>query len=164
MTVYVKWGGLALMLIAALYVSGSYRRYVARRISEQEGLIALLAHIEGKISRYLTPPCEALRDFSNEALENIGFLREISKGASLSSALLNTLTSFAVGVETKKILKDLFAKLGGGYKEQVLADIREASSRIERILASERESLPKEERVCAAVTLAGSLGIFILLA
>ncbi len=163
MSLYVKLGGLALMLVASLRVLGGYREYNARRISELESFISLLSHAHGQISRYLTPITDALRGFSDKNLEESGFLGEISDGEGISSAFSKCSSRFALGNRAKEIITELFARLGGGYKEEVLADIEEASVRLEKILEDERESLPKNEKVISAVALAGVLGVFILL-
>ena len=151
------------MLVAALTVSKGYREYVARRLSEQESFIFLLRHMEEKISRYLTPVADALRDFSNDVLSRIGFFDGINEGETLGEAFLRITPRLSVGEETRSHLSSTFKSLSFGYREEVVANLHDAAARLEKILSEEKELLSKNERVVSAVLVASALGIFILL-
>lgn len=151
------------MLFAAIAIVRSYRQYNERRISELSGFLLLLSHLEGQISRYLAPIREALSEYSDESLAPSGFLFEISRGADLYSAFIKCSPRLAIGDSAKKILEELFRRLGIGYKEEVLADIKDASARLGELLRDEKLSTVKNERVVTAVTASGVLGVFILL-
>ena len=163
MSLYIKLCGLALMLIASLGIVKSYREHNARRISETEGFILLLSHLEGRISRYLMPVADALRDFSDKKLDGTGFLREVAEGGKVDSAFAKTVPHLAIGDGAKEILVGLFSGLGSGYRDEVLGEIRESRSRLTAILEDERDSLQKNESVVSAITVAVTLGVFILL-
>lgn len=163
MSLYIKFFGLALMLFAAMAVVRGYREYNERRISELSGFLLLLSHLEGQISRYLTPISEALSEYSDENLAPSGFISEISRGEGLYSAFTKCSSRLAIGNTAKKILEELFRRLGIGYKEEVLADIKDASERLCELLRDEKVSTVKNERVVTAVTACGVLGVFILL-
>lgn len=163
MTFYIKILGFALLFVAALCVTQGYRNYVKLRISEMESFIALLLHIKGRINRYLTPIPEIIKDFCDDNLLRIGFTDAVASGESIDSAFKNAEGGLVLGKEFKKILGEAFGTLGRGYREEVLINVDEVTSDLEKILNEEKETLPKDIKVFSAVLCAGVLGIFILL-
>lgn len=163
MSIYIKLFGLALMLLASLSILRGFRRYNAKRLSELEGFLLMIEHLEGRINRYLLPIADALRDFSNAALENIGFLGEIYEGADINSAFEKSSSRLSVGNGAKEMLGKLFSGLGFGYKDDVLKELRETSEKLRTALSNEQGATQKNEQVVSSVTIALVLGVFILL-
>ena len=162
MSLYIKWGGLALMMLSSLSVAKGYREYVARRLSEQESFISLIKHLEGYIRRYLMTPSEALSDFTDENLSRLGFLEKTSAGIPLSEAFDMISDKLSVGDVTKTAVSEIFAAISSGYKDEVLSAIGDGARSLEKALEEEREALTKNERVTSVVLVAAALGVFIL--
>ena len=163
MSIYIKFLGLALLLVSSLATVKRYREYTAKRISEEESFVALLVFIKGRINRYLTPIPEIVKEFSDEQLSRVGFLEEVSSGKSISAAFESIADKLSLGKEFKVCLQNLFSTLGVGYKEEVLASIEETVEDLEKILEKEKEILPKDVKVFSSVLVAGVLGVFIFL-
>ena len=151
------------MTISSLSVLRGYREYISRRLGEQESFISLFRHLEESIARYLTPPSDALRGFSDGNLERVGFFKEVFDGKSLSEAFEDKKADFSLGKESKTLIARAFSVLSNGYRDEVIAEIRGVTERLEKILSEEREELQKNEKVASVVTVAVTLGIFILL-
>lgn len=151
------------MLIASVGTVKGYRGYIARRLSEQESLLAMFRHLEGRISRYLSPLRDALQDFEDDNLRQLGFYEKLSEGQSIKEVFEDLKPRLSVGENVKMIISESLSGLSLGYKDEVIAKIREVGDSLEKILKEERESLSKNERVASSVTVAAVLGIFILL-
>ena len=151
------------MLIASVGTVKGYRGYIARRLSEQESLLAMFRHLEGRISRYLSPLRDALQDFEDDNLRQLGFYEKLSEGQSIKEVFEDLKPRLSVGENVKMIISESLSELSLGYKDEVIAKIREVGDSLEKILKEERESLSKNERVASSVTVAAVLGIFILL-
>ena len=164
MSFYIKLLGLALMLIAAISTIKGYREYVLRRISELESFISLLSFMRGKINRYLLPIPDIIKEFSDENLKRVGFLDAVSSGKGVDRAFEGASGRLSVGSKAKKILREAFEELGCGYKDEVLANVDDASENLEKILAEEKETLPKDIKVFGAVLCSAVMGVFIILA
>ena len=151
------------MPIASVGTVKGYRGYIARRLSEQESLLAMFRHLEGRISRYLSPLRDALQDFEDDNLRQLGFYEKLSEGQSIKEVFEDLKPRLSVGENVKMIISESLSELSLGYKDEVIAKIREVGDSLEKILKEERESLSKNERVASSVTVAAVLGIFILL-
>ena len=158
---YLRWCGAALLLIAALFCSREYSAYAERRIREGAGLHALLLHIEKMIDSYLAPGSELFDGFSDERLEECGFLEKIREGG--TRAFSTTKDSLTVGEPIKKRLEDYFSLFGKGYKASELSRLRECISDLKKMLDDECEELQKSVKVTRALLLGGAVGIAILI-
>ena len=154
--------GLALIPMSAIFIGRGYRRYLDLGMAELYGFEKLLIHMEGKLSRYLTPISDMLRDFSDEALENAGFV-EAAKNNSLNCAFSQVKKKLAIDKNACEVLEKFFSDFGQGYKEDELRKISAAREELEKIIAFCREELPKNEKTVSALLLAASLGAGILL-
>ena len=54
MSLFFKWGGIALVMIGAMLVSREYESYLDRRICEYRGLVAMISHAESEIGKSST--------------------------------------------------------------------------------------------------------------
>ena len=150
-------------MIGALFVGREYTRYTEQRIAELDGFVAFLNHAKSEISMYLTPVKGITRGFRNESLEKLGFISAIESSGSLSYAFSECMDGLSVGGEAKELLSECFSGFGQGYKEQELSRIERYAVRLEKMLESEREELPKNAKMVSTLLLAGAVGIFILL-
>ena len=65
------FGG-GLILICAIIAGREYSSYTRRRLGQYRGFVALAAHIEGMISRFLAGGEELFRGFADPFLEETG--------------------------------------------------------------------------------------------
>lgn len=158
---YLRWCGAALLLLCALLCGREYSAYAGRRVSEGEGYIALLSHIEKMIDSYLAPLSEIFSGFECEALEKNCFLPAIRSGKSPREAL--TEIKGLIPENMRTLLSDYLDGFGKGYKESELKRTREARAELEAMLDGERESLEKSVKVTRALLLGAAVGIAILI-
>ena len=160
---YLRWGGGAILLLCALYIGKEYKRYVDRRIEEEEGFLAFLSHAREEIAMYLSPQKTLSSRFKNESLSKIGFLEEANRGGGLKDAFLECKNRLSIGKEAKELLFEFFSGFGQGYKEQEIKRIDSYSSRLSKLFDADRAELPKTAQMVSTLLLAGAVGVFILL-
>lgn len=162
MSLYLRWGGVILLLIAALTVNRGYRDYLNRRLAEYRGLLGLIQHAEGMISKFLSYGKNLWRDFSDSALEKCGLLPALREGKSLSLAFDECLDNMALSREAKENISKKIQGLGSGYKDGELSNLRELREEISSELTLESEEAEKNIKVVSALLLGGALAVVIM--
>lgn len=160
---YLRFLGGGLVMISALIASGEYSAYAKKRMSQYAGLVALLSHAEGMISRFLSSGDGLWRSFENEALENTGLLAALREGKTLHAAFVECEGKFALSKEARERILDFLSTLGRSYKEGEVAAISAFRTELESEMKSEEEGLDKSVRVARALLLGGSLAFLILI-
>lgn len=163
MSVYLKWAGAAVILLSALFVGKEYSAYVRQRLEQYRGFVALILHIEGMISRFLTPQDGLWRDFNNDALQKCGFLPLLREGKGLSGAFESVKASLALSEETKEMLSDFFGNFGGNYLDGEMSRTADFRTQLENGLKQEESELEKSLKISNALLVAGAVGIVILI-
>lgn len=163
MSYYIRLLGGGLLLILSLFVSRGYSAYKDRRIAEAEGFIGLIAHIEGKISGFLSHGASLWQGFSDASLEQIGFLQKLKEGVTLSEAFSLTKAGLSLDCGTRERLREYFNTFGRGYREDELRRASCCREALEADLKKAKEELEKNVKAVRVLLLGGSLGIIILL-
>ena len=162
MSIYLRWGGVALLMIGALLVSRCYESYLKKRLAEYRGLLSLITHIEGGISKFLAYGDGLWRDFSDGALEKCGLLPALREGKSLSVAFEESRGNTSLSGDARERIAEAFNKLGKGYKDgelKLLSSVRES---LTCELDSESAEAEKNIKVARALLLGGALAVGIM--
>lgn len=155
--------GVGLVLVAAIIASGEYKLYAKRRILQYEGFAALLFHLEGMISRYLSSGDGLYRGFENAELERIGFLPLIRGGDRPADALRRCEGQLCLSKDCLNALSAFFTGFGRDYKDRELKSISDFRTRLEEEKKSEAERLEKNVKVTSALLIGGALAFFIMI-
>ena len=162
MSLYLKWGGIALEIIAALLISREYDRRLDRRISEHLGLVNLIAYAETEITKSLAHGGGLWQGFSDGALEKCGLLPLLREGESLKNAFDKCKGKMALSTEAKERISNLFVPIGRGYRDSEVRLLGEIKDSLSRELDSESESADKSKKIAKALLLGGALTVAIV--
>ena len=163
MSDYLRWGGSAILMLCALFISRCYKSYVNKRIAQTEGFVAFFSHTREKISMYLASPTKLVEGFRNESLESVGFLAALKECGKPGAAFSECSPRLSIGGELSRLLTEYFSGFGQGYKAEELARLDRFSKEAEKILEGEKRDLPQNARMVSTLLLAGAAGIVILL-
>ena len=162
MSLYLRLGGSALVMIAALLISRCYEKYLLKRVDEYSGLVLLVTHMENQISKYLAYGNQLWSDFRHDGLEKCGFLPILRECGSISEALKSVGNKMSLSPASRECLVESFSRLGRGYLEAELNLIREIKDSINADLELERDSAEKNIKVARALLLGGALAVVIM--
>lgn len=162
MTVYLRWGGAALLMIGAMAVSYAYEKYLQKRISEYRGLVSLLDHAEREITKFLSYGSALWRGFQDDSLEKCGLLPILREGKALCSAFEAVSDKMSLSSSAKKRLAEDLARLGRGYKDGELTLIGSIKQSLSEELESESVEAEKNIKVARALLLGGALAVVIM--
>lgn len=157
MSLYIRWGGIALIMIAALLVSREYEKYLDKRVCEYRGLVAMISHAESEIAKSLAYGEGLWRTFHDDALEKCGLLPLLREGEGISSAFGKIKEKTSLTSEAKEKISVLFAGLGKGYAESELKTINDIKESLTVRLKYEEESAEKNLKIARALLLGGAL-------
>lgn len=163
MSYYLRLMGGGLILLLSMIVGSGYSAYKDRRITESEGFIALISHIEGMISRFLSHGSSLWQGFSNGELETCGFLPMLRNGASPAEAFSDSRSRLAISKKAKEKLSEYFGAFGRGYREDEVKKASACRSELEEMLRTERAELENNVKAVKAVLFGTALGVIILL-
>ena len=162
MSLYFKWGGIALVMISALLVSREYDRRLDRRILEYRGLVDLISYAEAEITKSLAHGGGLWQGFSDGALEKCGLLPLLRKGESLKSAFDKCKGKMALSTEASERISTMLAPLGRGYRDSEIRLLGEIKDSLSKELDSESESAEKNKKIARALLLGGALTVAIM--
>ena len=157
MTLYLRLGGTALIMIAALLICHGYELYLNKRLEEYCGLILLISHVEEEISLFLSYGSRLWSGFHNDALEKCGLLSLLREGHSISSAFSESMRRMSLSKTAAEELSKEFDRLGKGYKDSELRLLSSIRERLSLELESERCETEKNLKVLKALLLGGAL-------
>ena len=163
MSVFLRFIGGGLVVLSAALASNAYSEYAKRRLSQYSGLIALLSHAEGMISRFLSSGDGLWHGFKNEELERVGFLPLLWGGSSLKDAFTECSGNFVLSPEAIERIKEFFSAVGSNYMEGEVASLSAFRDKLEEERGSEEERLEKNVKVARALLLGGSLAFVIMI-
>ena len=163
MSVYVKWAGVAIIMLCALFFGKEYSAYVEKRLSQYRGFVAFIGHIEGMILRFLAPQESLWQNFSDEALEKCGFLPSLRSGSTLSGAFSDCEASLSLSDEQKERFSAFFADFGRDYMDGELNRASDFHRESEELLKKEEAELTKSVKITNTILIASALGIVILM-
>ena len=162
MTEFFKYAGLALIAVAAILTARRYDAYTRRRLAVTESFLRLLRHVRGRIFTFLEPLPRAVRSFSDEMLESVGFLGAVREGACLSDAFSAVAERCSLGAVARELIGSTFASLGRGTREETVAFTDSRISELTELLEQEREELARSVKLTRTLMYAAALGIIIL--
>lgn len=162
MSLYLRYGGCALLMIGALLISRCYDGYLSRRVEEYRGLVSLLSHAECEISKFLAYGSALWRDFQHDGLERCGFLPALRESGSLYQALEAAGDKMSLSSSAREGLSAQFQRLGRGYVDKELSLIGEIKQGLSAELESESAEAEKNKRVARALLLGGALSLVVM--
>ena len=162
MSLYIKWGGIALVMIGAMLVSREYDRRLDRRIAEYRGLVNLIGHAEAEITKSLAHGSGLWQGFSDDALEKCGLLPLLREGESLKNAFDKCKCKMSLSAEARDRISSLFAPLGRGYRDSEVRMLGEIKDSLSAELDSQSESAEKNKKIARALLLGGALTVAIM--
>lgn len=163
MNMLLRLIGGGLVMTSALIASHEYSEYAKKRLDQYAGLIALLSHAEGMISRFLASGDGLWRGFENEALEKTGLMGNMREGRGLYESFALCESKFALSNEAKGRIKDFLSGRGMEYREGEIAALSNFREMLEEEMNKEKESLEKSVKVTRAILLGASLAFLILI-
>ena len=104
MNYYLRLLGALLVGVGAILLLRGYEKYLTRRLEEYRGLISLIGHADGEISKFLTYGSRLFRHFSCEALERCGLLSAIAEEGGLYSAFIKCKSKMSLSTAAKEKL------------------------------------------------------------
>lgn len=157
----MKLFGLSLLLLSALLISREYTRYVRKHIAECEGFISFIKHMRIEMRCSLRTPREIGQRFSDEAIAS--FLLALEQEGSLYSAYNASRRSFSLSDDERVALEELFSSVGQCYADDGVRLIDDVLDRLQASRASLLTDGVRSIRVFQTVSVAASVGLFILL-
>ena len=163
MSLYLRWGGGIILTVAALLLCRGYEKYLMRRVAETEGLVLLISHAKGMISRFLSYGGELWQGFDNDALESCGLLASLRSGLGIKAAFDGCSPKMCLSQSARGWISAALDRLGKDYREGELRLLEEIESRLRTDAESERSSAEKNIKVARALLLGGALALLIML-
>lgn len=155
--------GAGALLLAAIFVSGEYSKFLDRRIAEYRGIAALLSHAEGGIERSLSYGGRLWQSFEDEALERCGLLSLLREGKGLSAAFGECMDRLALSKEAKGRIAEEFSALGKGYMSGEIATLSALRRKIEEELSVLQTEAEKSKKVARALLIGGALALGVMI-
>lgn len=162
MSLYIRLGGAAVVMIAALLISRCYEKYLLKRVDEYSGLVLLVRHMENEITKYLAYGSRLWSDFRHDGLEKCGFLPALRECGSICEALSNIGDRMSLSRVSREHLAESFSRLGRGYLDEELSLLSEIKDSLSEELDTERIEAEKNIRVVRALLLGGALAVVVM--
>ena len=163
MSLYLKWAGVAVIMLCALFFGKEYSAYVERRLEQYRGFVSFIGHIEGMISRFLSLQESLWQNFSCDALEKCGFLPSLRSGNSLSQAFSACEPSLLLSDKQKAEFSAFFADFGKEYMDGEITRASDFHRESEESLKKEESELAKSVKITSAILIAAAVGLVILI-
>lgn len=148
---YCKWLGVLILLLCGVSVGIGIAAYERRRYRQAEGFLALLRHIRAQIDCFSTP----LRGIFAHCDAGIWADCGITQVPQEPCALLESVPLY-LPQEACRLLLDLCARLGTGYREEQLRCCDYFLERLIPICDKMRAELPKRERMALFLPVAAA--------
>lgn len=155
-------GALA-VFFAVFMIWREYSAFLSKRLSFCRSYLRALTDYKEKMRCYLTSPTEWACAYSDDLLEECGFLSALREGEDFCEAYKGTRGAVSLSEEADVIIGQCFGRLGEGYLDTELEII---SAAIEKLGKEERDAateLPKKKKAVGAVLGAVAAGIVILI-
>lgn len=162
MNYYLRLLGALLVGVGAILLLRGYEKYLTRRLEEYRGLISLIGHADGEISKFLTYGSRLFRHFSCEALERCGLLSAIAEEGGLYSAFIKCKSKMSLSTAAKERLASMLSSLGTSYREGELSLLREIRDSLTAELRAEEAAAEKNISVARALLIGGGLAAVIM--
>ena len=160
----LKYIGLVLITVSAVWVSGEYSMAQKRRLSELLGFVDFTAHMRIGIGCFMYKGSELAQGFECEALERVGFLEALRGGMTLSDAFDSCKKRLSLGLREREALDELFSCVGRGYLSDGVRITDKTLSMLEKIKDRLRIDVPKNIKLFTTLAAALSVGVIILVA
>lgn len=157
MNYYLRLVGAVLVGVGAILILRGYERYLNRRLEEYRGLISLVSHAEGEISKFLTYGSELFRNFTCPTLERCGLMSAIAEEGGLYSAFIKCRERMSLSSRAKEKIASMLSTLGTGYREGELVLLSEVREQLAAELAAEEVNVEKNISVARALLIGGGL-------
>lgn len=159
----MRFVGAGLILLCAAWIGGGYRAHQMRGLAEAEGIADLLRFIKRELVCFARPIGAWSADFSNEALERVGFLPLLRQNVSVADGYRQTAERFSLCERGRELFFAFCGGFGGGYREETVAHTAYYADAFSELLEQEREGVARRCRLARTLCATGSLMLVILL-
>ena len=159
----MKYIGLAMLALAAVLLTGAYRRALGIRVSALEDFVRLICHVRTRVCEQIEPPREWAACYSEAGEYTKGMLELIMTGQPPSSAFRSVACGLPLSIDAREALDDFFSSLGRSGIDRERQGIEHAAARIGEILERERDERDERGRLAAVMALMLSAGGAILI-
>lgn len=159
----LKLGGMAITVAAGVLIALRFSRFQDRRLSQYTAFLSFLAFLSREIGCFSRPVGEAVRDYSDGTLDEIGFLGALVRTESFSEAMVACRPSLCLSSESESLLVSFAAGFGHGYREEEVRAIAGVREELERQYAAEERQIPRQKRLVHTLCASLSAGVVILL-
>jgi hypothetical protein len=153
--------GFLFLFSASITVCRAHHSLCREKLVLCEEMVRFIAFIRLRISCYLEPVDVAAREFSSELFDKHGLSMRIR-----DEGVLRTFSELLHGIplprEVGRLLVELSGSLGTGYVDDELRIIDGYSEQLVSIMQSEREKIPKENKLITTLVSGATLGVIIL--
>ena len=161
--IFIKCIGALFVLVGALVISGAYSRYYTKSVEECKQLLSFIREIREDISSFLLPQSKLGKRASRYPCDGNPFFSALARGQTLADAYEESADRMNVPEGFKRVLSELFSRLGRSYASEEAARIDSAVASLQQELNELEERAIKDVKCARTVILAVALGAVILL-
>ena len=152
--------GLGLLLASAFWCSLRLIRGANLRLSQTEGLCALIRYVRNNIDSFMTPIGGILSSFDGYG-DSLSDFMEAAREKGLSYGTEHA--ALAIGERGMSILREFTTKVGTGYKEDEIRLCDYCLRAMEELLEEERVDVGKRMKMYKTLPVMSALSIGLLL-
>ena len=153
--------GVTLLLLGGGSFFLSYKKHLSLAESECRGYLSLIEFIEGRVSCYLSPLDEVIREFRSEALTACGFLDQAREG-SLRDAFIKVKEKSRMPSDAIAVVEEFLSGLGKGYLDSEVRAIQMSIKKLRRIIDRESAERANRVKIAGAMIFALTVGTLLL--
>lgn len=158
----LKLIGAAVIAIACAFAVTELARQNKKRTSECEGFLELLRLIRTRIADFSEPLASIYTDFSNPALDSVGFTAALAHG-DFAAALEACRERLSLDCESFEMLCSFARELGMSYRSEQLSSCDRYIAELEARRAYSRTESTRKTKLACSLTVTFGLMLIILL-
>lgn len=158
----IKCLGILTLLFITVYFAFEVTMMEKRKLRQAEGFMLFLRHVRAQISCFCTPLTDIFSGFSNDALEECGFL-PVAREGNLSCAVDKSKGKIYLEEEEINMLSAFASQLGSSYRNEQLEICDYYIGEFENLFNRVRDEHPKKAKLFRGVVLTGGLMLIVVL-
>lgn len=154
--------GITLLLGGGVLLFLSYKKYLSFSERECRGYLSLIEFLHSRVSCYLSPVDEVIREFRSDVLVECGFLDAATEG-SLKDAFLKVREASRMPSDAIVAVEEFLSGLGKGYLDSEVRAMEIAIKKLRRICDRECAERANRVKIAGALIFAVTVGTLLLL-
>ena len=130
---------------------------------ECEGFYSLASYMRHKIGCFLSPVSEWSSEFSDKALEDVGFLPAMREASDLYEAYSRTAPKMSLGEREREDIERFCASFGKGYADEEMKLLDAFCERLGEHIEYERSEMPRSQRLVRTMCISCAVAVSILI-